>query len=242
MSQILLAAFGSPAPANPSGIPNLVGWFKGSQFDATTDGTDVSSWTDVGPVPANAVAIGGAGNRPTVSRNSINTSMTSIANAGLRGLSNSLAFSVDVTWTVFAVLRFTATPASENNFCALQGDGLNTGVRMGINSANNFSLVIPSSGNYFTNETVSINAWHYLVIVSNAGVRSVYLDTTLLTWNGTPAAIQQTGSGLKIFEGATTGGTQLVGKIAECAFFNAAVSSGDRTSKLEAYAQSRFGL
>ncbi len=232
----------TPSSSDPSGIASLRGWFKASDYDAVADATELSAaWTDSSGF-ANATLVGATGNRPTVSRNSINTTMTSIASAAKPGLTRgSFTLSDNNSWTVFMVVNFTATPATESNVFAFN-NGVSSGLRMGLAPANKFRLVYPNVGNFDTTGTVAINTWHYLVIRNTSGNEQVYLNGTLMAWVSQPGTQSGTTSAFNILQGYDVGGYYFQGKVAEIAVFNAAVSDADRTTKLEAYAQARYGL
>lgn len=230
-------------PVSPDQITQLKAWFKASDYDAVTNGTELSAaWTDASGNGNSAALDGSSGNRPTVARNVINTSMTAVASAAKAGLSKSpFSLSSNTTWTVFAVVNFTATPGTENNFFGWN-DGLGSGMRMGTNSTNKFSLTYPNVGNYATTGNVSINTWHYIVVRNTADNEQVYLDGTLMTWASQPGTQSGTTSSFKILEGYNNASYLFQGQVAEIAIYNSAVSDADRASGLEAYARTRYGL
>lgn len=247
MSKIPLNLFGGFNPPvvrasfSPNNITNILSWFRGSEFDLITDGTDATIWTDQTLRAVNATAIGGAGNRPVVARNSINGTMTSLASSGgHRGLVCSAVLTNVNTWTLFTVIKFTAIARYYYRY----DDGGSAGVRMGLDGNSKFSFIEPNVANYNTNEVVSINQWHYIVVVSIAGIRQIYVDGILLTWQSTPSPSQSGGSNLEfaLFEGNSFGSDHLQGNIADAAFFNAAVGPDERITNLEEYARLRYNL
>lgn len=236
------AAAGGSSVTAPNQIANLKAWFKASDFDATTDGTEVTSWTDLtSGAPNTVTATGAATNRPVVRRNAINTSMTALEVANKNGFAKSSGFTLTSTanWTVFAVLKFTAEATTENDFFAFN-DGNGSGMRLGRTPAAKVTIIFPNVGNYLTTETHTLNVWHYIVILNGGSGRQVFMDGTQQTI--TTGSQSGTTSGIKLMEGASLAGDLMRGQAAEYVIYNGTVSTGDRQSGLEAYARTRYGL
>lgn len=246
MSQVLLASFGTPAAGNPANIANILAWFKGSDFDAITDGTDVGVWNDSSIVGTNDVtALGGAGDQPVVKRNAINTTMTAVRGTNSTdGLEKSGGFGLSSgnTWTVFAVIKFLALPgAGDHNIFFGYGDELTNGMWMGVESTGQIQITLPGVGTWLTNESISGTTWYYIVVKNTAGTIVVYVDGVAFTWSTTAGSTGgQTVFGLF----RTNSGNANRGNcdIAELALYNAAVSDSDRITNLQQYAIDRFGL
>ncbi len=253
LSPDMIGTLGMPTTyRGPDSIDKLMGWFKGSEFDGIADGTDVATWTDQSDRRSDATAVSSAGNRPLVARNSINTWMTSVNHPGtgsIRGLINqATAFTNSATWTVFAVVMFTQV-AAESCFFNLNtgasGILANSDGRFGMTITDGYAeLVFGNAAAYPTYGTPTLNTWHRVLVVTDAGgERSMYVDNTLQYWQTTPGTITSVPSGFSLMEGNAGGGTikPLKGKLAELAFYDAAISAVDRAA-LDTYAKRRFGL
>jgi len=119
----------------------------------------------------------------------------------------------------------------------MMGDGSSTGMRFDFTS-NHPIITLPNVGNFSATETASLDAWHYLVTVSNAGVQSMQMDGVQLTGFSGTHNMNYT-SGFIGVGGYFSSG--LNGYLAETAFYNSALGSTD-ISTLNTYARSRFGL
>lgn len=245
----------SATPTTTPGSPNLItspamkAWYKGSDFDATTDGTEVSAWNDVSGNAFHTSALGAAGNRPVVRRNAINTSMTALESNSKRGLaSGALTLSSYHNWTVFAVVKFTSEAATQSGFFTFN-DGLtgNGGFDTGFGRSsggklryNNYDASVILSTNTFT-----LNAWHYIVVTSNGGGNAnvfLWIDGTSFSWAGTFPDQGANVGAIRLMEQKNTSGHFMIGQAAEYVIYNGAVGTSDRQNNLEAYARGRFGL
>lgn len=238
----------SPPPAaDPSGITShpLLGWFKASDFDATTDGADVATWVDTGALSNDMAAVGSAGDQPVVARNEINTTMTAVQGSlTTQGMRNS-AFTITNknNWTVFFVIKFTSLPGStfHNIFFGFD-DELSNGMWMGIEPDGKLQITMPGVGSWRTNESVSISTWYRMTVRCTSSVIDVHLDGTLLTWALTSGAPGNTPTSFGIFNDNSVSDSRGQALLAEMVFVDGPVSDPERTSNLESYAQSRFGL
>lgn len=230
---------------SPITLGNLVAWYKASDFDSFTHGSEVLVWNNSGSSSVlgnlRLTPAGAAGNRPTVSRNSINTNMTSVANANTRGLastSGTTFLTAKGTWTWFGVVKFTSR-AAENNFMALQA-GVNE-IRLGITTNGIWTLVYANVIAGTNQAGPSLNDWHYIVVVDSSDTETLYMDGQAATpWLVTPTLPNANPTDIAIGE-ATSGTTKLTGNIAECGVFDRALAANELTL-LFAYFQNRYGL
>jgi hypothetical protein len=229
-------------PRQPSGVgavPNLIGWWLGSQFDTTADGTEVASWTDQSSAGINATALGPAGGgRLLVLRNSINTNMTSLDGgpSATRGgvLRTGTLWTNSEIWSVFMVIYITG---NSTNLYTTGSPGSN-GIIFRIGSTGKFT-VDSASGTFETSTSIVLNAWHYLLHINNSGTKTVYVDGAALSWSSTPGT---SGSPSGLFATPYNGAIGIKGRIAEVAIVNRAITTTERQNNFEAYARRRYGL
>lgn len=224
--------------ATPGDIAGLQGWFKGSEFDSTTDGTEVTTWTDQGPATRNVTAAGLASNRPTVARNAINTSMTAVHCNDKVGLQSPTTYPGGTAITLLIVFKFPSNPVTARTdfFSTNGGTWL-----LGINTNGRLHIHHDSVGEYEINAAVSANVWHYLTLTASGSVvTNAFIDAAAVTWAnvgfGTTPTFQSSNY-LRVVYGQSN----WIGWVAEAAIYDVALSTPDRQA-LEAYAASRFGL
>lgn len=230
----------------PLSLGNLIAWYKASDFDSVLNGTDVQRWNNSGVAPPTLpnnlllTAVGAAGARPTVARNSINTTMTSVANNNGRGLTTNVAttyLTSKSTWTWFGVVKFTSR-AAENEFM-----GLTTGVselRLGITSNGLWTLVYGNVIAAISTAGPSLNDWHYVVVINNADTETLYSDgQAAATWLITPTIPAANPVDIGVCE--AVGALKHTGSIAEVGLIDRAISTAE-LALLHAYFQTRYAL
>lgn len=230
----------------PQSLGNLIAWYKASDFDLVLNGAEVTIWKNSGMAPATLpnnlllTAAGAIGNRPTVARNSINTTMTSVANTGNRGLVSNVAttyLTSKSSWTWFGVVKFTSR-AAENEFM-----GLTIGVselRLGITSNGLWTLVYGNVLAGISSAGPSLNDWHYVVVINNADTETLYSDgQAASTWLVTPTIPAANPTDIGVCEAVSA--LKHTGSIAEVGLFDRAISAGE-LALLHAYFQTRYAL
>lgn len=229
----------------PLSLGSLIAWYKASDFDSALNGAEVTIWKNSGVSNNNLnnlllTAAGAVGNRPTVARNSINTTMTSVANTGLRGLVTTGAatyLTSKSTWTWFGVVKFTSR-AAENEFM-----GLTTGVselRLGITSNGLWTLVYGNVIAGISAAGPSLNDWHYVVVTNSADTETLYSDgQAASTWLVTPTIPATNPTDIGVCEAVSA--LKHTGSIAEVGLFDRAISTAE-LALLHTYFQTRYAL
>ncbi len=217
-------------------------WFNPSGISGA-NGADMTTWTDAGPNSLVPAATGGAGNRPTVATNSLN-GRTTAATANLQGLqipsSPGVSYTSKDTWSLFAVVKWTAVGASENNFATLD-NGLGAGFRTGLDhSTGNYLLVYPNVGNFLSGNSPTLNVFHCVVLTANAGVLSVSIDGTAYSLGTHIMAATSNPASFNLCMGFNFGGYLFQGNLADIAFYNGTLTGTD-LSKLHIYSQITYG-
>jgi hypothetical protein len=227
----------------PMALPNLVAWYKASDFDKEVDGSEIAYWKNSGYCPQvdmTLYAIGNSGNRPTVSRNSINSTMTSITNgSSKRGLitGTGVAFLASkTTWTWFGVVMFTSR-AAENNVMALSVAA--SEARMDLTTAGQLQLTYGNVGAYSSISCPSLNDWHFIVITNTSDTEVAYLDGVAGTWHSTPGTPQFLFTNFTMCEGNSL--VFFTGSIAEGGIYDRALSASELTMLFN-YFKQRYGL
>lgn len=244
----LAAADPTVSQSDPSSIANLVGWWKGSDFDNVADATEIAQWYDHSPRQCPVTAINNAGSRMIVQRNAINGTMTAVKGNAQRGFQTryntaGVPLTSKTIWSVFFVISFTSLNAqSEDNIFGISCGGSND-IRMGINSTGpgDINLVYANVAGYRTTTALTINDWHYMIYENDSDTETVYLDGTALTWlaqPGTPAGVAP--NELQILDSIGTASV-FRGACAEVGIYDRGITSGER-SILYAYFKSRYGL
>lgn len=233
--------------ADPLTIPDLVQWHKASDFDNIADGTEVTMWLDHSSLGRHANAIGGAGNRQTVSRNSINGSMTTIGGTAKRGFNTSLgsidgaALTSKNIWTFFAVVSFSSLNAASENNC--MGFNNTVGpVRMGINNTGpgDLNLVYPNIGGFRSTTALTVTTFHYIIFENDNDTEALYLDGSTLTFASAPGTVSGNAPrNIFLLDDGNTGPFR--GLCAEIGVYNRAITSAER-STLYTYFQQRYKL
>jgi hypothetical protein len=225
----------------PESLASLAGWWKASDFDATADTTEITTWSDSSGASLTASSLGGNGTYPTVARNALNTSMTAVTVTSDRGLQVTWAPASTGNWTVMAVINFTANGTTENDFFAY-GDGVSNGMRLGRKTSGGVgTLVYPNVGAYDTTGTLSTGAWHTIIVTCDSGTETWYLDGAALTWGSTPGAQSGTTTTIKLLEGNNNANYLGILQCAEIAVFDDGIDSTTATNLTE-YATTRYGL
>ena len=235
--------FSTAAPMTTSVPPYF--WFQPAGLTGS-NGSEIASWVDSGLWGITANASGAAGNRPTYATNSLN-GFTTVACANKPGLvaansSNDPAgiyLASKDTWSVFAIVNFSALGSSENDFGCLGGGGAD-GARFGLDSTGKFVITIPNVGN-FTNASLSpaLNTWHTIVIVDNAQALTVYCDGTSYSFGTHSVFSLPTAMGNLM--GNNSSGYFFQGNLAEYAAYNGALTSTD-AANLKTYAHTTYGF
>lgn len=237
---------GAAAITTPGTISNLWLWFQPKDL-ALVNGQDAIGWPDSGPTRASLVgAAGVAGSRGTIVTNAIN-GFSAMAYANVPGLrfnayAGTLPMSITRdTWTLFAVLKWTSAGTTENDFFALN-DGNSTGMRIGLVSTGKLQITYPGVGSVASNETPSLNAWHYLIIKATSSVITARLDGVALTGLGTQTMTATAISSFNVAMGNNSANYFFQGSLAELAFYeNSSMASGDITT-IESYAHTQYGI
>lgn len=244
----LFAADTTLLQSDPTSIPNLVGWWKASDFDNVVDGTEIVQWYDHSPMNRPVTAVGSAGSRMIVQRNAINGNMTAVKGNAQRGFKTNMnvvgsALTSKTVWSIFLVVSFTSlNTTTESNIFGFNCGGSND-VRMGINSTGpgDINLVYANVGGWRTTTALTVNDWHYMIYENDADTETVYLDGAALTWNTTPGTPAGTApQELYVLDSIGTASV-LRGACAEVGLYDRALISGER-STLYAYWRSRYGL
>lgn len=221
----------------PGAIPNCIFWLRANQFDTSTNGTPVTSWTDLSGNSNNFSAIGSSGNQPLVALNSINTTYTSVSNSGLRGLQGSTLTIGPSNWTIFAVIKFT----SATTYFFSPGSSSSSQSRFGLDGSQHFQWTISGVADYFTNQTVPLNQWLYFVMTNNGGVKTVYINGTALTWQSTPSTSSGNATGICIMDGYA-GTSPFQGEVAEISAYTISVTNAQQVNDLQNYAAARYNI
>lgn len=218
----------TPAYNPPASISNMLFRYRGSDL-VDSNGAEISGWPDSSGKGFYLTNIAGPGDRCTVSTNALNGT-TVASDAGKHGLAITAAGVIPTVANVYsicAVVKFTVVDPGSNLFFCF-GNGSSEGMRIGTDTSGRFVLTIPNVGDYPANESPSLSTWHSVIVVSNAGTITVYLDTVALTWaSGAPTAgLNGSPSSIRLCEAA---GSKFTGSLAELVAYDQALSSGDRT-------------
>lgn len=225
-------------PANavflPSSIAGQTSWFKGSEFDATTDGTELTAWTDLSTAAVNAAAPGSAGNRPTNLRNAIGVKTAVNFASGKLGFTRSST--PTSAFTVFIVARITDF-STRRAYFGFGAGGQDYGTDTGTHP---FRIHHPEVAEFISSFVVT-TGWHYIVISAvQSGTISVWVDGSLVAWpGGTDTAAMVATVQIGYGDGAEA--TTLTGDMMELAWYNNVISNGNRL-QLESYARAQYGL
>lgn len=217
----------------PGGVSTgLVGWWKADAITGLADGDAVSTWADSSGNGLDATQTGTA--RPTYKTGILN-SLPVVRFDGTDDLLSTVGFSHGPTFTVFAVVKAAAVPATA----------------IFVGDANiHFQLRYESGGS-----TASLTMWPdtnadtMAVTATNANVLSAVRQSTsgevFVNGNsdGSTASSADTASGLRglNFGAWDPGVAHLQGDIAEIAFYDTALSPTDRQA-VENYLISKYAL
>lgn len=235
----VLGTGGGGGGNDPGTMANLEGWFKASDFDAVTDATEIATWVDQSPALQDLTAINGAGNRPVVNRNAIDTTGTTVEALGgapgtAKGLQNT-SYPGGSSWTIFSVLRYTeSSPSSRRDFFGWGTGTGGNGWNVGVQTNNKLHVHDDGVAEHEVNETISDNVYHSIIVANNAGTITIYLDGVTLTWSGSPPAAT-TNAIYQILSGETN----FLGDMAEFAIFSRNLSPTERTD-LDDYVTSQY--
>lgn len=235
------------AGTDPSGISNKLGWWRGDSFDATADTTEIATWPDQSGLSRDLTALAVSPNRQIVSRNSIDTSKTSVKGLGKRGMvytHGSTLFNLTADWTIFLVVKFAAITGTEEGVIAFRiGSTGSSELRITrVPSTSKLFLGYLASGAWSVVPVFPVNVWNCLVITHASGIETIYHNGNALSWDTTPGAATSFNiTSLIINEGHNLANYFFVGKTADVAIFNTALDSTDR-GILWTYAQDRYGV
>lgn len=223
-------------PVAPSGISSIYSWYRASEFDGTTDGTEITTWTDVGGAAHNLSADGGAGNRLTVARNFVNN-QTAVFNNAKTGMSNG-SYGGGNSWTVVTMIKFTETSMStRRDFFSFNGSSRAFGISSGAWYLKFLHAHYASVAEYEVVNWTAPTDWHVVMISCNGSAITAYIDdmVTPLTWATTPG--NPTNASYRVGYGEST----FLGYMTELAIFTAVLTQAERVSLL-AYLKLRYGL
>lgn len=241
--------YGGQGFAQPNNIADLKVWYKASDFDSYGNGVEVVSWADLSGNGYNCFARGAAGDRATVSRNSINGTMTSVSNGsskkGLLSGLNTAFLTSKITWTTFQVVKPTFTGAT-NGWFTMFVTGNVTETRWEQESLTGLlQLTYGNVAAYQNAGGLYQSQWNYFVMVNTAGVITTYLNgnTTAGVWLQTPSVTGPTSNptDILIADGTNTGPITFTGSIAEAGVYNRALTIAE-IALLTNYMRTRYGL
>jgi Concanavalin A-like lectin/glucanases superfamily len=230
--------------SGPGSITSLYGWWKGSEFDSSTDGSEITAWTDNSSLGTNLSAIGGAGNRILVARNAINTNMTALSGNGAKsGLNSALtALTTFNTYSWYSIVKFNVTSNTNNAWAILGNNSPPSSAQMQRIGESGVTLKF---GEYFGNtqfstQTFSTGTWYCVVFSNSSGTPSLWVNNVAWTISA-PSYNSTTINQMAAMQGDNAGGEYFNGYLAELALYNKALSSSDAQS-LWNYSKTRFGL
>lgn len=231
---------------DPSTLSNKLGWWRGDDFDAVTDGTEIAAWNDISGLNRDMVAIAASPSRQVVSRNSIATTKTSVLGQLKRGLfydHGTTLFNLTADWSMFLIAKGGGIAETEEGLACFRS--ASTG-----QPEFRITRYIPTQKLYIATAATSwessflmpVGVWKCIVLVHVGGVKELYINDVLQTWVVTPTAFGSANMRMLLAnEGNNLAGYYASGKLAEIIFFDAALSSGDRTL-LWNYAVDRYGI
>lgn len=230
---------------DPATISNIEGRWRGDDFDAITDGTEISAWNDISGLSRTANAIAASPDRQTVKRNAIATNKTTVASnvkQGLRFNNGSTLFNLNTSdFSLFTVLKFKKLTGTEEDFWAYGSTTSQSELRFARDIATGKLLIVYNGvGGYLTTPSVPVYKFMCLMLVCASGVETFYINGSAVAWDTTPGGLNVNIQYLNLNAGFVSGTSYTFeGETAELIPYRKALSSTER-SNLYSYALARY--
>lgn len=231
---------------DPATISNIEGRWRGSDFDAITDATEIAAWNDLSGLARTALAIAASPDRQTVRRNAIATTKTTVASAlkqGLRYNNGSTLFNLATSdFSLFTVLKFKRITGTEDGYWSYGSTTSQAEMRLSrVVASGKLNLTYNGVGGWDTTPIVPIFKFMCLILVSAGGVETFYINGVAAAWDITPGALNANIQYLNLNSGFNLSANFLFGgETAEFIAYRKALSPAEINNLYANYALIRY--